>query len=535
MSECGSIPDVGCCLNGSALTCKADEGLVEWPCGLYGCGWNSVQGRAKCDAIGTPPPEYALECNPDCVPACEGKECGSNGCGAICGKCAANEACEDGVCVCVPACDGRECGDDGCGGACGTCASGHACEDGACVCVPACEGRECGADGCGGTCGACGQGFACQAGLCVFLVGCGNATCEPDLLETCATCPADCECGCGEACEEGGCVFTACDGKECGDDGCGGTCGTCANGDICTAGVCGCGVEVTVDPGLLPASVPQDIAGTYAESFACTMDDVPWYGPFAAHCFRKTDGSGWRIWNNAHGWAIGRKEGTPSWPWVFYARTYAGGEPLPEIQKGPLALTTSVFYNSVNAVIPGLSSTTTCTCAPNACGAGCGSCSDGMVCSVGVCTPESTWTDPVSGLTWQNPAYGGTLSGTDALSYCQGLALDGGGWHLPTIDELRTLVRGCPATEPGGTCNVHEGGCLSWSCPDAACNGCASMNGPGERGCYWPVEMKGTCEGLYWSSTPVDGLPSEVWDVHFLDGRISSYGTYYVKNVRCVR
>lgn len=60
---------------------------------------------------------------------------------------------------CVPACDGRFCGDDGCGSECGACNEGEVCTAlGRCKmdpCIPACEGRECGNDGCGGSCGAC--------------------------------------------------------------------------------------------------------------------------------------------------------------------------------------------------------------------------------------------------------------------------------------------------------------------------------------------------------------------------------------------
>lgn len=99
--------------------------------------------------------------------------------------------CGDGRCVaCVPACEGKTCGDDGCGGRCGpaVCATPPAarcqgevllsfasigsCEAGACAyvdtetacahgcanaacrsCAPDCTNRECGDDGCGGTCG----------------------------------------------------------------------------------------------------------------------------------------------------------------------------------------------------------------------------------------------------------------------------------------------------------------------------------------------------------------------------------------------
>ncbi len=41
---------------------------------------------------------------------------------------------------CVPKCDGWECGDDGCGGTCGTCKGGVACLNGACA---ACDSTTC--------------------------------------------------------------------------------------------------------------------------------------------------------------------------------------------------------------------------------------------------------------------------------------------------------------------------------------------------------------------------------------------------------
>jgi hypothetical protein len=38
-------------------------------------------------------------CPPPCVPSCVGKLCGDNGCGGSCGSCAADHACQGGVCV----------------------------------------------------------------------------------------------------------------------------------------------------------------------------------------------------------------------------------------------------------------------------------------------------------------------------------------------------------------------------------------------------------------------------------------------------
>ena len=110
-----------------------------------------------------------------CQPACEGKVCGDDGCGGICGQCEGpQDACDLGQCVCQPACEGKVCGDDGCGGSCGVCINpcdpcgvkGGPWEDpdlcmepeGLCatVCCPlCCDDVVCGDDGCGGTCGVC--------------------------------------------------------------------------------------------------------------------------------------------------------------------------------------------------------------------------------------------------------------------------------------------------------------------------------------------------------------------------------------------
>ena len=81
--------------------------------------------------------------------------------------------CGGGLCLdvpCVPNCDGKECGDDGCGGVCGHCPSGDGsvndtlCQSGGqCMdpCVADCLGRECGVNICGGTCGKCESGWVC--------------------------------------------------------------------------------------------------------------------------------------------------------------------------------------------------------------------------------------------------------------------------------------------------------------------------------------------------------------------------------------
>ncbi len=147
-----------------------------------------------------------------------------------------------------------------------------------------------------------------------------------------------------------------------------------------------------------------------------------------------------------------------------------------------------------------------------------------------------TWTDSSSGLTWQVEPTGGTMHWSEAKAHCSGPSLDGGGWHLPTIGELRTLIRGCPATEDDGSCNLEEGKCLEWSCEDNSCDvGCGGGDGPAD-GVYWPDEMQGL-SGWYWSSSAVEDSVSDNyrWNVAFSSGRIDFYDLTYSARVRCVR
>ena len=66
---------------------------------------------------------------------------------------------------CIPSCEGRTCGDDGCEGSCGQCDSPLQCgETGTCECINSCpEEQVCGVSPCGESCGECPEGFSCNA------------------------------------------------------------------------------------------------------------------------------------------------------------------------------------------------------------------------------------------------------------------------------------------------------------------------------------------------------------------------------------
>lgn len=288
------------------------------------------------------------QCGFDCEacpqqPTCDGLECGAF-CGVECGSCdVAGEVCFQHSC-CMPECGDKECGSDGCGGTCGSCPGNDTCDWGVCVpCQPQCDGAECGPDGCGGECGHCSEGDACLGGQCqgsTCAGSCGGGSpfgcfCDSDCLEygdccldVCQACPelcgqtqecqgvptsgcchgesllrcvegqvqeTDCaatpscgwgeksnayscstsggaepsgflprECsdwcqawclgrdcgvsGCGTLCGEcpegsvcgpdGHCCMPQCPNSECGADGCGGSCGECPAGWGCTNGAC---------------------------------------------------------------------------------------------------------------------------------------------------------------------------------------------------------------------------------------------------------------------------------------------------------
>jgi len=171
------------------------------------------------------------------------------------------------------------------------------------------------------------------------------------------------------------------------------------------------------------------------------------------------------------------------------------------------------------------------SCADDGCGGSCGPCGEDGTCQDGKCSYE-WWTDQESGLVWQNPP-AGNKKWQEAKQYCTALTLGGfDDWHLPDVGELRSLIAGCPEAE---SCNVEEGGCLSYSCRDPSCGGCAVNQGPGGGGCYWSPDILGTCS-FYWSSSAVVDLTGQAWTVYFVNGNLlTKAGNNNALHVRCVR
>ena len=140
------------------------------------------------------------------------------------------------------------------------------------------------------------------------------------------------------------------------------------------------------------------------------------------------------------------------------------------------------------------------------------------------------WTDPTTGLTWATACQlVGSYDGDEG--YCEKLYLDGAtDWRLPTISELRTLIRGCAATETGGECGITDA-CrfkdpYDFDCWNESCDGCEMAAGPGTDGMYWPTELDPAAEcddaGFYGfaSSSLIADVSSTYWGVDFFSAAL---------------
>ncbi len=159
---------------------------------------------------------------------------------------------------------------------------------------------------------------------------------------------------------------------------------------------------------------------------------------------------------------------------------------------------------------------------------------DTIDCGESIDAGTCTWADPGTGLSWQDPLFTQRLEWQDATSACAGLTLQGyHDWRLPTLDELRSLARGCSATVTGGTCLVTDA-CLASACWAEDCMGCEEMGGPSPEGCYRPSELRGDCM-TSWTSDLVPDQLDQAWTVGFGGCHVLPYPIASILNTRCVR
>jgi formylglycine-generating enzyme required for sulfatase activity len=108
--------------------------------------------------------------------------------------------------------------------------------------------------------------------------------------------------------------------------------------------------------------------------------------------------------------------------------------------------------------------------------------------------------DPNTHLSWQQPLDGQVRTWPQAEAYCAGLPLSGGGWRLPTMSELQSLINE-QAKEPA----------------------------------IDPIAFPGTPSEGFWAGTPLAGMPPYRWFVSFDRGIAYNAVPDHLYNVRCVR
>ena len=146
-------------------------------------------------------------------------------------------------------------------------------------------------------------------------------------------------------------------------------------------------------------------------------------------------------------------------------------------------------------------------------------------------TTNDVWIDSSTGLSWQIYPSVEEVVWEAAKTYCDYLPLAGGGWRLPTVSELRSLIRGCDGSVTGGPCGVTDL-CLYLACFNPYC-GCDLGGGP-NCGCYGPFELPGECDG-FWSSSEVTDLGTCAWAVGFNSAIIIYHNMLNPVRARCVR
>jgi hypothetical protein len=137
------------------------------------------------------------------------------------------------------------------------------------------------------------------------------------------------------------------------------------------------------------------------------------------------------------------------------------------------------------------------------------------------CTGSDKFCHSHDGLNWSD-ASSSYMDWDKAVAYCENL-----GGRFPTISELRTLIKNCPATETGGACKVTDN-CLSWDKCRDACDGCSGAS----DGRY--SELGDT--GWFWSSSEQSDRTGGAWLVYFKYGKVANGSKNYSSRlVRCLR
>ena len=108
-SECDGISYEGCCDGQKLKWCEQGQ-LKVGDCGSEPeCGWDATQSYYNCGTAGEEDPsgQSPISCDAEpepveCTPQCGDFDCGSDGCGGVCGTCPETHYCLQGYCEVLP-------------------------------------------------------------------------------------------------------------------------------------------------------------------------------------------------------------------------------------------------------------------------------------------------------------------------------------------------------------------------------------------------------------------------------------------------
>jgi hypothetical protein len=112
---------------------------------------------------------------------------------------------------------------------------------------------------------------------------------------------------------------------------------------------------------------------------------------------------------------------------------------------------------------------------------------------------------------------------TDANRFaadCAALTTGGlSGWQPPTVDQVRTLVAGCPDYAVGGACPLSDPTCLSQACGMGAnCQSCVGAAGPGKERDYCKIDAPYCFLSSFTRSRCADCATPSVWSYGPING-----------------
>lgn len=161
------------------------------------------------------------------------------------------------------------------------------------------------------------------------------------------------------------------------------------------------------------------------------------------------------------------------------------------------------------------------------------------------CSPTGTkpCIDSETKLIWSS-ATSQNKKWAEAENRCSGLE-EGGfeDWRMPTISELRTLVRNCQKTATGGLCKVTDECTASYSTANPQCYNidlCTSTtNALGIERCGDKTDgsysLLGDASVYLWSSSVPDEDHDKAWYIYFKNTNILNQKKTLTGIVRCVR